>query len=113
MTIETVRRWIRLPWSARIRLSRGALREALRGTAKPERWIALTAVGWAHRDVLTTPWRATCTALLVSGAAGLLTVAINRAVTAYREGRRKQTDDADRTVTVWTPAVSSVHPEPY
>ena len=90
MTIETLRRWIRLPWTARIRRLRGALRDTLRGAAKPDRWIALTAVGWAHREVLATPWRATCAGLLVSGAAGLLTVAINRAVTAYREGRREQ-----------------------
>jgi hypothetical protein len=66
------RAWRRLPRSARMRV----LRRALREVAAPDRWVALVALGWAHRELLSSPWGVTSAAVLASGAAGLVTLAI-------------------------------------
>jgi hypothetical protein len=86
--------WAQLPWSARIRV----LRRAVRGAAEPDRLIALTAVGWAHRDLLSSPWSASCAVVLASGAAALVTVTINRVV---RRGPATNPGTQNAYATTW------------
>jgi DNA-directed RNA polymerase specialized sigma24 family protein len=66
------RDWSRLPRPVRVLV----LRRALRRTTEPKRWVGFAALGWAHREVLSSPWSATCATLLASTAAALAIMAV-------------------------------------
>jgi hypothetical protein len=85
------RDWSRLPRPARVLV----LRRALRRSARPERWVGFAALGWAHREVLSSPWSATCATLLASTVAGLVIMTVR--VLVRREPWPKRRGDRTGT----------------